>query len=62
MTIGIVKLQERKVRDKSKAYLLTAPKQLVEELGWKKGDQLIVKVVELEIDGIRRKGLFYYRP
>ena len=62
MSIGIVRLQERTVREKSKAYLVTAPKSLVEQLGWKKGETLLVKIVEIEVNGVKKKGLFYYKP
>ena len=57
---AIVKLQARESRG-SVQYSVTVPKRLVEELGWKKGDPLMVRIVELELDGKKRKVLVMYR-
>jgi len=57
----VVKVQARKLRPSGIQYLLTIPTELVRELGWQKGDRLIARVFELEIDGIKRKVLVYYK-
>jgi GDP-D-mannose dehydratase len=57
----VVKVQARKLRPSGVQYLLTIPTELVRELGWTKGDRLIARVLDLEIDGIRRRVLVYYK-
>jgi hypothetical protein len=57
----VVKVQARKLRPSGIQYLLTIPTELVRELGWTKGDRLIARVLDLEIDGIRRRVLVYYK-
>ena len=61
MSYEVVKVQARKLRPSGVQYLLTIPTELVRELGWTKGDRLIARVLELEIDGIKRKVLVYYK-
>ena len=61
MSYEVVKVQARKLRPSGIQYLLTIPTELVRELGWTKGDRLIARVLDLEIDGIRRKVLVYYK-
>ena len=61
MSYEVVKVQARKLRPSGIQYLLTIPTELVRELGWQKGDRLIARVFELEIDGIKRKVLVYYK-
>jgi len=57
----VVKVQARKLRPSGAQYLLTVPTELIKELGWQKGDRLIARVLELEIDGVKRKVLTYYK-
>jgi len=57
----VVKVQARKLRPSGAQFLLTVPAELIKELGWQKGDRLIARVLELELDGVRRKVLVYYR-
>jgi len=57
----VVKVQARKLRPSGVQYLLTIPTELVRELGWRKGDKLIARVMEIEVDGVRRKVLVYYK-
>jgi GDP-D-mannose dehydratase len=57
----VVKVQARKLRPSGVQYLLTIPTELVRELGWTKGDRLIARVLDLEIDGIKRKVLVYHK-
>jgi GDP-D-mannose dehydratase len=57
----VVKVQARKLRPSGVQYLLTIPTELVRELGWQKGDKLIARVMEIEVDGVRRKVLVYYK-
>jgi GDP-D-mannose dehydratase len=57
----VVKVQARKLRPSGMQYLLTIPTELVRELGWQKGDKLIARVMEIEIDGVRRRALVYYK-
>ncbi len=61
MSVEVVKLQSRKVRN-TEHYTLTVPKDFVRELGWVKGDRLIARVMELEVNGSKRKVLIYYKP
>ena len=61
MSYEVVKVQARKLRPSGIQYLLTIPTELVRELGWQKGDRLIARVFELEIDGIKRNVLVYYK-
>ncbi|MEM4481417.1 MAG: hypothetical protein QXK88_01425 [Desulfurococcaceae archaeon] len=61
MPIEVVKLQARKLKPSGTQYVATVPSILVKELGWEKGDFLIARVLELEIEGKRRKALIYYK-
>lgn len=54
MTVEIVKLQQRSTKGYP-VYLVVVPKDIVEELGLKKGDHLAARIVE--IDG--KRGIFY---
>ena len=62
MSLEVVKLQARKVREKHEQFLVTVPRDFVKELGWNKGDKLVVRITELEINGAKRKVLIYYKP
>ena len=62
MSFEVVRLQARRLRPSGVQYLLTVPSELVRELGWGKGDKLIARVMEVEVDGVRRKALVYYKP
>ncbi len=53
----IVKLQAKKSRDRYVTYMITAPKDCVDLLGWKPGDKLVVELAEKE----GKKGLFIYK-
>ncbi len=57
---AIVKLQERRSRT-TVQYLVTVPKDIVAELGLKKGQPLLVRVIEIEKDG-RKKRVIVYEP
>lgn len=59
--IDVVKLQARNLKPSGTQYVVTVPSALVRELGWTKGDTLVAKVVELEVDGRKRKVLVYYK-
>ncbi|MEM4561363.1 MAG: hypothetical protein QW123_00585 [Desulfurococcaceae archaeon] len=59
--IDVVKLQARNLKPSGTQYVVTVPSALVRELRWTKGDTLIAKVVELEVDGRKRKVLVYYK-
>ena len=56
MCAEFVKLQEKKM-GRGTVYMVTVPKRLTEELGWRKGDYLKVYVEERE----GRKVLVYER-
>ena len=60
--IAVVKIQARKYRGRGDYYFISVPKDIVEELNCRKGDKFLVRVLELEIDSIKRKALVYYRP
>ncbi|MEM0233626.1 MAG: hypothetical protein QXL22_06370 [Candidatus Nezhaarchaeales archaeon] len=60
--IEVIKLQARKTRGEYVQYVLTLPRGFIEELGWQKGDTLIVRIMELKIDGVERKVVVYYKP
>jgi len=62
VSFEVVRLQARRLRPSGVQYLLTVPSELVRELGWGKGDKLIARVMEVEVDGVRRKALVYYKP
>jgi len=73
-SMRIVKLQSRKVKvfkrkkgetvsiEETEHFLLTVPKDFIKELGWSKGDPLIVRIMEVTVNGSKRKALIYYRP
>lgn len=61
--IATVKLQSRKTRsNRYIQYLLTLPTAFTQELGWQAGETLVARVMELQIDGINRKVVVYYKP
>ena len=62
LSIEVVKLQARKVGGKGIQYLVTVPKDFVDRLGWDKGDKLVARIMELEINGAKRAVLIYYKP
>jgi len=43
-------------------YMVTIPKRFAEELGIKNWDILFVEIMEIEINGVKRKALVYYKP
>ncbi len=51
MSIGIVKLRERRGGGGYVSYEVTLPKELVRLLGWRPGDRLLVELVEGEDGG-----------
>jgi AbrB family looped-hinge helix DNA binding protein len=56
--IGIVRLRERRGGRGHISYEITIPKELVELLGWRTGDKLLIELVEK--DG--RKAILVYKP
>ena len=56
--IDVVKLQSKKLRGGCEVYFVTVPADIIKELGWRKGDKLLVTVTE--ING--KKVLIYQRP
>jgi hypothetical protein len=56
-----VKLQARKLKPSGINHLVSVPAECIEELGWSKGDKLVVRTIEVMIDGVKRKILAYYR-
>jgi len=61
--VDVVKLQARSTKAKEYVqYLLTVPKDFIKELGWAKGDPLIVRIMEVTVNGTKRKALIYYKP
>lgn len=61
MPIEVVRLQARRLKPSGTQYVVTVPSILIKELGWEKGDFLIAKVVELDIEGKKRKALLYFK-
>ena len=59
--IDVVKLQAKKV-GKHSQYFMTVPKSFVEELGLEKGIPLIVRIMDVEINGAKKRGMFVYKP
>ena len=59
--VDVVKLQARKYHGKD-YYLISVPKDFIEILGWGKGEVLLSKIMEVEVDGVKRKVLIYYKP
>ena len=62
MSVEVVKIQARALRPSGIQYTVTIPREIIEALGWSKGDKLIVRVMEVEVDGVKRKALIYYKP
>ena len=64
MSVETVKLMARKIDEEGKKlhYTLTVPRDFIKELGWRKGDKLIARIMELTINGATRKVLIYYKP
>ena len=60
--VDVVKLQARKYHGKGDYYLISVPKDFIEILGWNKGEVLLTRIMEVEIDGVKRKALIYYKP
>ena len=60
--IQVVKLQARKTKPSGTQYLVTVPSELARELGWQKGDKLIARIMEIQINGTKKKALIYYKP
>ncbi|MEM1936512.1 MAG: hypothetical protein QW196_03385 [Sulfolobales archaeon] len=61
MAIDVVKLQARKLKPSGTQHVVTVPSALLRELGWTKGDVLVARVVELEVNGRKQKALVYYK-
>jgi len=56
----IVKLQASKSRNYVR-YIVTMPKQYIQNLNWNKGDHLRAIIVEYKIGDKVYKGVFYYK-
>ena len=53
--MSVVKLREKRTRNEYTVYQITIPKDLVELLGWRKGDKLVIFLKEDEKALIIRK-------
>ncbi len=56
-----VKVVAKRSRDYV-TYNVALPKRFAEELGYKGGDILHVRIIEATINGRKVKGIFYYKP
>lgn len=61
VAIDVVRLQARKLKPSGTQHVVTVPSDLVRELGWRKGDVLVARVVELKVNGRKQKALVYYK-
>jgi bifunctional DNA-binding transcriptional regulator/antitoxin component of YhaV-PrlF toxin-antitoxin module len=43
-------------------YIVTIPKRFAEELGIESNDILFVEIRDIEVDGVKRRALVYYKP
>lgn len=59
--IEVVKVQAKKARPSGVQYFVTIPSEFAKALELKKGERLVVRLLELEIEGAKRKVLVYYR-
>ncbi|OYT39172.1 MAG: hypothetical protein B6U89_04635 [Desulfurococcales archaeon ex4484_58] len=62
---GISRVRLQAIRDKDRVkYFVYLPKELVDELGWVKGDELVVDTVVLDVNVKTRRecrGIIVYR-
>jgi len=57
-----LRLGAKRTRGEYVQFFVTVPKAFVEQLKLEEGDILIARVLEVEVDGVRRRGVFYYKP
>ena len=43
------------------SYSVSIPARFMRELGFKAGELLLVRVAEIDVDGRKERGLFYYK-
>ncbi|MEM1820369.1 MAG: hypothetical protein QXU64_02125 [Thermofilaceae archaeon] len=64
--VDVVRVQARRrsARGGEEAYYyeITIPSRMARELGIRKGEPLVIRLVELELEGVRRKAIVLYRP
>mgnify|MGYP000094190042 CR=1 FL=1 len=56
----VVKVQRKKAG--VDVYYITLPKDFAKELSIRVGDYLHTRIIEVEVDGRRVRGIFYYKP
>ena len=57
-----LRLGAKRTRGEYVQFFVSVPKAFVVQLKLEEGDILIARIVEVEVDGVRRKGIFYYKP
>jgi len=62
MTVNVVKIQARSMKGRLVQHFITIPMEAFRELGLSKGDKLMIRTMELEVDGVKRKALVCYKP
>ncbi len=65
MTEEAVRVSIKKSRRDDREYVsysIALPKRFADELGIRGGDILHARIVEIEIDGKKVKGILYYKP
>ena len=60
--VEVVKVQGKRAKPSGTQYFVTIPSDFVKVLGIEKGERLLVRIREIEIDGTKKKALIYYKP
>ena len=60
MAVEVVRLQAKKIRGTYDQYFVTVPSSFVRHLGLEKGQPLIARILEVEVEGVKRKAIVYY--
>ncbi|MEM4584106.1 MAG: hypothetical protein QW611_03945 [Ignisphaera sp.] len=58
----VVTVVEKKVKNRYKGYSITIPTKISRALGLKGGEKLLVRVIDIEINGKKVRGILYYSP
>lgn len=58
----VVTVVEKKVKNRYKGYSITIPTKISQALGLKGGEKLLVRIIDIEINGKKVRGILYYSP
>ena len=62
MKLRAVRVVSKKDGKGYTTYTVTIPKEIVNELGINPGDIFFVRIVDVEIDGVKKRAIVYYKP